>query len=761
MCLMENTDQEHTDSKKTIYADVIIDISHEALDKVFQYRVPFSIAEDIKPGVKVIVPFGRGNRETAGYVISLSGTTDYDHAKIKEVSRVDEESLTVESELIRVAAFLKHTYGGSMIQALRTVMPVKNKMKPRTRMTLRLALERAKTEELLESWEKKHFLARARLLKALLAAGSLEKKTAMELSGLPLKELRKLADKGILTLEEEVACRSPFSGMTRSGDRVQLNEEQQVIVDEFREDQDGGSARTYLLHGVTGSGKTEVYLALIEEVLARGRTAIVLIPEISLTYQTVSRFYDRFGDRIALLNSRLSKGEKFDEIRRIMDGKADVVIGPRSALFAPLSRLGLIIIDEEHDGAYKSELTPKYHATETAIYRAGLCGASVVLGSATPLTETYDRALAGRYHLWKMVRRAGGANLPDTEIVDLRQEFMAGNRSMFSGKLKEAIADRLARGEQTMLFLNRRGFAGFVSCRSCGAVMKCPHCDVSLTSHRDGTLRCHYCGYERKTTKICPVCNSAHMAAFGLGTEKVEAALATEFPTARVIRMDADTTRKKHAHQELLKLFEEGKADILVGTQMIVKGHDYPNVTLVGIMAADMTLHGSDFRSAETTFALLCQAAGRAGRGDKPGQVIIQTYSPDHYAIRTAADQSYEEFYRNEIAYRAMMHYPPRANMLAILIQSGDKGAAVLAAARIEKMISRTREEQEDPVRVLGPGEARIAKIKDIHRQIIYLKHRSGELLLDLKERLEPVLESHPMFAGVTVQFDYNPMTFY
>ena len=495
--------------------------------------------------------------------------------------------------------------------------------------------------------------------------------------------------------------------------------------------------------------------------LKKEKQAIVLIPEISLTYQTVRRFYERFGNRIAVIHSRMSMGEKSDACERIRQGDADVVIGARSALFAPTKDLGLIIIDEEHDGAYKSDTSPKYHARETAIFRAGLAGASVVLGSATPSVESFYKAQKGEYILWTMKKRAGNALLPSVQIEDLREEFRRGNRSIFSESLRQKMQERLEKKEQIMLFLNRRGFAGFVSCRNCGTVIKCPHCDVSLTYHRNGSLRCHYCGYETAFTRQCPVCKSPHVAAFGLGTEKVEAALYQEFPGVRVIRMDMDTTRRKNAHQQMLQAFSAGEADILLGTQMIVKGHDYPNVTLVGILAADLSLHGQDFRSGERTFQLLCQAAGRAGRGDKKGEVVIQTYSPDHYAITTAAEHSYDAFYEQEYAYRNLMGYPPCAHLLVILIQCAEESQAVLTVMRIQKMIEQSQESGDDGVQILNPGQAAISKLKDVYRKVLYLKHADAEKLLNLKSRLEPVLEKHPLFAGVQIQFDFDPMNLY
>ncbi|MDO4977186.1 MAG: primosomal protein N' [Eubacteriales bacterium] len=746
--------------KHKIYADIIIDISHEALDKVFQYRVPFSLQEAIRPGVKVRIPFGKGNQEREGYVIHLSEKSNYPEEKMKDILSLSKNAVPMESQMIEMAAFLKYQYGSSMYQALKTVMPVKERIRPKMTMQITLLTDEYETENLRKIWERRHFTARLRFLEALCHAPdhSLSREEMNAVCSFSRKDLEKMEEQKIILLQEKMNYRNPFSNLKKKEEKLPLNEEQRLAAEEFCKDFGQGIRKNYLLYGVTGSGKTEVYLALIEEVLKQGMQAIVLIPEISLTYQTVRRFYERFGEQIAVLHSRMSKGERSDSYLRIEAGEANIVIGARSALFAPTKKLGLIIIDEEHDGAYKSDSSPKYHARETAEYRAKLTGASLVLGSATPSMESFLRAQKGEYHLWTLKKRGGQALLPEVTVVDLKEEFKEGNRSIFSRELQEKIRDRLAKKEQIMLFLNRRGFAGFVSCRSCGTVMKCPHCDISLTYHRNGSLRCHYCGFESRFDRQCPVCKSAHVAAFGLGTEKVEAALAMEFPEARVLRMDMDTTKKKNAHEEILRTFSRGEADILLGTQMIVKGHDYANVTLVGIIAADLSLHAQDFRSGEKTFQLLCQAAGRAGRGQKQGDVIIQTYSPDHYAIVTAAKQSYEEFYEEEMAFRKMLHYPPYDHILVILVQSGDENQSALAIQRIQKMIVQSQEGVEHPVQIMNPGQASLSKLKDIYRQVIYLKHRDGEVLLDLKERLQPVLETHALFAGINVQFDYDPI---
>lgn len=756
---------------KEMFADVIVDISHEAVDRSFSYRIPPKMQDLVHPGTRVRIPFGAGNRELEGFVIAIRDHTDYDPDKIKEIKEIIPDSLPVETTLIKLADFLRRQYGSTMIQALKTVLPVKKEVRHKEKTMVALALSPEEADALAKEWEKKHYTARSRLIRRLLKEGSVDSRQVVKECGLAKKELIKLRDKGILTLSSTINWRTGILRETDGGDNgsegklwaipPSLNTDQQSIVDAFEKDYMEGIRKTYLLFGVTGSGKTEVYLNLIEKVLAAGKGAIVLIPEISLTFQTVKRFEARFGSRIAVLHSRLSKGERFDETERIRNGEARVVIGARSALFAPMSDLGLVIIDEEHDGAYKSDTSPKYHVREAAIYLAGLCGASVVLGSATPSVESYAKAKSGEYGLFRLSARAGAGRLPRVRVVDMREEFAIGNRSMFSDELRAMMEDRLRRKEQIILFLNRRGYAGFVSCRSCGQVMKCPHCDVSLTYHREGFLQCHYCGYETGFSRTCSICGKPHVAAFGLGTQKVETALTTEFSGVRVLRMDADTTRKKHGHEDILKAFSSGQADILLGTQMIVKGHDYPNVTLVGILAADMSLNDADYRSGERTFQLLCQAAGRAGRGEKPGEVVIQTYSPDHYAIMAAVNHSYEGFFEQEYIYRKMMGYPPCGHMLVILITSNQEDQAIKASHRIQRIILQSQNTKEKTPVILNPGKAAVSKIRDVYRQVLYLKHVDGEVLQDIRLRLEPVITTHPMFAGIFVQFDYDPMNRY
>lgn len=503
-------------------------------------------------------------------------------------------------------------------------------------------------------------------------------------------------------------------------------------------------------------------MELIAHVLALGRQAIVLIPEIALTYQTVMRFYNRFGDRVSIMNSRLSQGERYDQFERAKNGDVDIMIGPRSALFTPFSNLGLIIIDEEHEGSYKSETLPRYHARETAIERARMCGASVVLGSATPSVESYYKAMSGTYKLLEMHHRVARKPLPVVDVVDLREELKTGNRSILSRRLQELMEDRLSKGQQIMLFINRRGVAGFVSCRACGHVIKCPHCDVSLSQHitrghPEGRMICHYCGYEEPMPKTCPECGSKYIGGFKAGTQKIEMIVKERFPQARVLRMDTDTTKNKEGHEKILAAFSNQEADILIGTQMIVKGHDFPNVTLVGVLAADMSLHVSDYRAAERTFELLTQAAGRAGRGELPGEVVIQTYQPEHYSIQTAKAQDYEAFYGQEIEYRKMMRYPPVWNLLVILCEAKWEQNATDGAAGLARQIDRMQK-LEKKVFPIGPTTPAIGRVNDIYRRVIYVKAEDYKNLVCVKDCLEQYVRDNPSYKDVNVQFDFNPV---
>ena len=546
-----------------------------------------------------------------------------------------------------------------------------------------------------------------------------------------------------------------------------LNAAQQSVVDAIEGDIAAGLRNTYLIKGVTGSGKTEVYMELIAHCIQSGRQAIVLIPEIALTYQTVMRFFARFGNRVSIINSRLSNGERYDQFERAKNGDIDIMIGPRSALFTPFSNLGLIIIDEEHENSYKSESVPRYHAREVAIEYARMSDAIVVLGSATPSVDSYYKAKTGVYRLLELDKRVDDRPLPKCEVVDLRQELREGNRSILSTRLQELMEERLLNGQQTMLFLNRRGKSAFMSCRACGFVVKCPHCDVSLSEHSGGVMVCHYCGYRQPVPKVCPSCGSKYISGFKAGTQKIEAMVAKRFPQARILRMDYDTTRAKDAYEKILQAFSNHEADILIGTQMIVKGHDFSNVTLVGVLAADMSLHVNDFHAAERTFALLTQAAGRAGRGKLPGNVVIQTYDPDHYAIRTAKEQDYEAFYDKEIEYRRLMHYPPVWNMLLVHVTSPDESECGSMSQQVydiaSQMISHADENQSPDdrhqVQLIGPADATIAKVNDIYRKVIYMKTSDYAALISIKDGIEQAVKADTAMKNANISFDFNPMS--
>ena len=741
-----------------MYAKVIVDITHEKLDKVFEYSIPSELEEVLQVGMEVVVPFGKGNRETNGYVIGISETCEYDVDKVKDILRLAEKRMAIEGKLVALAGWMKVHYGGTMIQSLKTVLPIKKEEKQQIKRYVRLLLPQEKGREKLEEYLKKNQRARVRVLAALLDNGLLEYDFLIKKLNVSRDVLRALEDQGVAQIESEHVFRNPIQNREQDWAPVDYTEEQRNAIDCFRENYLKGENKTYLLYGVTGSGKTEVYMEMIARVLRDGKQAIVLIPEIALTYQTVMRFYKRFGNRISILNSRMSNGERYDQMMRAKEGGIDVMIGPRSALFTPFPNLGLIVIDEEHEPTYKSEQIPRYHARETAIARAQLEGASVVLGSATPSLEAFYRAERGEYEMLTLRERSQKQSLPEVHTVDLREELKAGNRSIVSEKLHELIEDRLEKRQQTILFINRRGYAGFISCRSCGYVVKCPHCDVSMTSHRGGKLVCHYCGYEERETSVCPECSSKHIGGFRAGTQQIEELVKREFPQARVLRMDMDTTKEKHGHEKILETFANEEADILIGTQMIVKGHDFPNVTLVGILAADLSLYADDYRAGERTFQLLTQAAGRAGRGKSAGEVVIQTYSPEHYAIQTAANQDYEAFYEEEIAYRKLMGYPPAEQLLAVLVVGEDEQLLETACTYLKSYAERVNRYR---VGIVGPASPYVGKVNDIYRKVLYFKHVRYEALTDMKDKLEQYIEVNSGFDKLRIQFDFNPMNIF
>lgn len=739
-----------------MYANIIIDITHEKLDKIFQYAVPRRLEGILEAGCEVEVPFGKGNRLTKGYVIGFAEQCDYDPAKIKEIRDISQKGIAIEGKLVALAAWMKDHYGGTMIQALKMVLPIRRQEREKVKKKLRLLLDEEEGQQKLEYYLHKNQRARARLLAALLDDQVLDYELVNKKLNIPLSVVRALEEQGVAVLESERVYRNPVKHREAAPKPVTFTEEQQYAVSRFWEDYEKGVYGTYLIHGVTGSGKTEVYIEMIRRAVETGRQAIVLIPEIALTFQTVMRFYRRFGDRVSIMHSRLSAGERYDQMMRAKEGNIDVMIGPRSALFTPFPDLGLIVIDEEHENTYKSEQVPRYHARETAIARAEMEQASVVLGSATPSLEAMYRAKSGIYQLLEMKNRSGQQELARVHTVDLRQELKDGNRSILSIRLQELMADRLKKKEQIMLFLNRRGYAGFISCRECGYVAKCPHCDVSLSSHRNGKLVCHYCGYEEEKPDTCPECGSRHIGEFRAGTQQIEDIVKAQFPEARVLRMDMDTTREKDGHEKILAAFANEEADVLVGTQMIVKGHDFPNVTLVGILAADMSLYADDYRAGERTFQILAQAAGRAGRGQKKGEAVIQTYSPEHYAIVTAAAQDYGAFYEEEIRYRELMGYPPVENLLAVLVSCRDEALLETGCRYLKEYALRVKGQKQ--VELIGPASPGIGKINDIYRKVVYLKTKRYDTLVTMKNRLEQYIEVNAGFNTMRIQFDFNPM---
>ena len=751
-----------------MYANVIVDISHEKLDKTFQYSIPDELLCDIRPGVCVDIPFG--SRTITGYVIEVTDEPEYDPARTKPLIGIKANSVAVEAKLIALAAWIRRNYGSTMNQALKTVIPVKRQAKEQVSRSIALKIDKVRARAQLALCEAKKQKAKARLFRALIDAddgASLEYSFVTGKLSVSAATIRALEQSSFIEVITQTGYRNPVEHMSVDTYDKVLNAAQQSVVDAIECDIASGLRNTYLIKGVTGSGKTEVYMELIAHCIQSGRQAIVLIPEIALTYQTVMRFFSRFGNKVSIINSRLSNGERYDQFERAKNGDIDIMIGPRSALFTPFSNLGLIIIDEEHENSYKSESVPRYHAREVAIEYARMSDAIVVLGSATPSVDSFYKAKTGVYRLLELDTRVDDRPLPKCEIVDLRQELREGNRSILSTRLQELMEERLQNGQQTMLFLNRRGKSAFMSCRACGFVVKCPHCDVSLSEHSGGVMVCHYCGYRQPVPKVCPSCGSKYISGFKAGTQKIEAMVAKRFPQARILRMDYDTTRAKDSYEKILQAFSNHEADILIGTQMIVKGHDFSNVTLVGVLAADMSLHVNDFHAAERTFALLTQAAGRAGRGKLPGNVVIQTYDPDHYAIQTAKEQDYEAFYDKEIEYRRLMNYPPVWNMLLIHITSPDESECGSVAQRVHdtaaQMISHIEKSQSPDdrhqIQLIGPADATIAKVNDIYRKVIYMKTSDYAALISVKDGIEQAVKADTAMKNANISFDFNPMS--
>jgi len=736
------------------YADVIVDISADKLDRIFQYKIRKEDKAEIHIGSRVEIPFGKANRLISGYVIGFSEDSDYHEEKIKEIKSVLTRTKDSQGTMIALAEWMRLSYGCTMNQALKTVLPAKKKDagKKLTRVSLKISKEFV--EQTVAEMKKKGRKAQARLLEVLSKKEEIIYEDYAKNLKLTRKLLESLEKQDLIFVSTNRRLRNPINTDTQKVEHFELSMAQKSVVQSIFREWESENVRPTLIYGITGSGKTLVYMELIKRILAEKKQVIVLIPEISLTYQTVKRFYGIFNDKVSFLHSKMTLAEREEQFERAKRGDIEIVVGPRSALFTPFLNLGLIIIDEEHEASYKSETIPRYHARETAIKRASLENAKVVMGSATPSIEAFYRGKQGEYLLCYLSQRYQNRSLAKTSIVDMREELKMGNRSILSRQLEEKIKERLDRKEQIILFLNRRGYAGFVICRSCGEIIKCPHCDVSLSLHGKDRLLCHYCGYERPMVDTCPTCSSPYIGGFAAGTQQIESLMKKKFPKARLLRMDMDTTRHKDDYEDILSAFSEGQADILIGTQMIVKGHDFEKVTLVGVLAADLSLNSNGFRGGEKTFQLITQAIGRAGRGNLEGEALIQTYRTQDYSILYAAKQNYEAFYEEELLYRKLLSYPPVFAMTAIFASGHEEGQVKNAMDFIKKYIQRIYTKED--LQIIGPARETIGKVKDTYRWVIYLKHPQTEVLQKLWLYVEKYIEINPGFAKIRVQFDFN-----
>lgn len=740
------------------YVDVIVDISHSSLDKVFQYAVPTELLDEINIGMVVKIPFGKGNKIINGYIIGITNNPNYDKDKIKEIKSIATNNITIEAHLISLAVWMKERYTCTIISALRTLIPLNKKINKKTEKEITLNINIEDLQKYIDIWNEKNYSALYRAGRFLMDNNRCTQTQIIKNTSISTSVLTNLRKKGIIKIISQEIIRNPYNiNAIERTDKKIANEEQRKVISEISNNL-GIDNKIYVIHGITGSGKTEVYMQVIEKVLEKGQQAIVLIPEISLTPQTVRSFISRFGNKVGVIHSRLSSGERYDQWRLAKEGKISIMIGPRSAIFAPFDNLGIIIIDEEHEMTYKSEISPKYHAREVAIKRAQMTGATVVLGSATPSLETYYLAQEGVFTLLELNEKAVSTNELNVEIVDMREELVNGNKSIFSNRLREEIENKLQKKEQIILFLNRRGYSRFVSCRQCGYVIKCDNCDIPYTYHAVGEkLICHYCGNTLHMVDNCPSCKSKYIKQFGIGTQKVEQLVKKEFPLAKVLRMDLDTTTKKNSFDEILGKFRAGQADILIGTQMIAKGHDFPSVTLVGVLAADLSLYISDFRASERTFGLLTQVTGRAGRGKLKGTAIIQSYTPQHYSITKSKLQDYKGFYNAEIEYRKLMSYPPFSNLLFILLQSTNEKELIKSSFQIKSDISLVNQKLQ--IEVIGPSPANISKIKNNYRRVIILKAKEYKnLIIFINKYMERLSLK---YKDIFITIDINPQISY
>jgi primosomal protein N' (replication factor Y) (superfamily II helicase) len=797
-------------------ASVIVDVPARQTDKTFDYKIPDKYLGSILPGMRITVPFGP--RKIQGFVMDLKTGSDFTKLKdvsepmdlypvlTKELLELG-EWLSEKTLCYKISAFqamlpaaLKAKYEKKLVLA-KNVSPeqLAISLQPYFWKTGQLSWEEAVLKGILLDiqkeaanghievvYEVKERVRKKKLkhINPILSVEELQtekeklsiratkqhelidffikRPKPIELKTL-LVELKissatvsGLIDKKILEEQDIEVYRDPFQDRHfKQTTPLPLTEGQQKVILPIQQTILNDEHKVFLLYGVTGSGKTEIYLQSIQKVLEKGKEAIVLVPEISLTPQMVHRFKGRFGDKVAVLHSGLSAGEKYDEWRKIHRKEVSVVVGARSAIFAPFENIGIVIIDEEHETSYKQEENPRYHARDVAIKRAEYFRCPVVLGSATPSLESFARAQKGVYELLTLPNRMNNQALPTVEIVDMREELKSGNRSMFSSNLFEKMKDRLEKGQQMVLFLNKRGYSSFVICRDCGYVINCPHCDISLTYHRNGQqMKCHYCGHEEHVPKNCPECTSEHIRYFGTGTQKVEEELGKVLPEARVIRMDVDTTSRKGSHEKLLDAFQEGKADILLGTQMIAKGLDFPNITLVGVLSADTMLHLPDFRSSEKTFQLLTQVSGRAGRHELPGEVVIQTYTPEHYSIELSGQQDFDQFYQQEMMMRKIRRYPPFYFLTLITINHEELMKVVSITEKITKYL---RSKLSNKAIVLGPVASPIPRINNRYRYQCLIKYKQEP---ELSNALKIILDQYQQemaTSGLQISVDLNP----
>ena len=729
-----------------LYAEVIINSDAMEIDRPFTYGVPEELKNDLKVGQIVKVPFGRMSKATEGFILSIKSEAEVEiNFKVKNIISIFKQEPVITDEDLELINFLRENYLCKYIDAFRLLIPAgimkgaKNKSKSVV-VYVNDNLENLKNSA--------GYLEIIEFIKN--NSGKYNKSELIKNYNISQYKLNKLIQEGLLKIEEEVIFR--YNKRTYKEDKEKILTEEQInALNEI----ENSEQDIFLLKGVTGSGKTEIYMRLVEKTLSEGKSAIVLVPEISLTPQMIERFKGRFGSEVALFHSKLSDGERFDEWFRVKEGKAKLIVGARSAIFLPAKDLGLIIIDEEHENTYKSEQNPKYQTKEVAEYLSRKKKCKVVLGSATPTIESYYRALTGEIELVELNNRIDGSKMPQMELVDMREELRNGNKSLFSRKLYFSIKEKLEKREQIILFLNRRGFSSFVSCRSCGYVFKCEDCDISMTYHKNGFLVCHYCGKTKREPNKCPKCDSRYVKFFGAGTERVEEEVKKYFKNARVLRMDVDTTRTKDSHEKIYRSFKDGEADILIGTQMISKGLDFPNVTLVGVIAADMSINIPDYRSAEKSFQIITQVAGRAGRGSKEGNVIVQTYTPEHYSLQYASHYDYEGFYDEEFTIRAKMGYPPFGKLLLINAQGKNedllKQYMKILAGKIENAVK-----DEDGVEILGPIPCIISKIKENFRWQILIK---GEFSLSFAKSIKDILyeKENNVYNDIRVSIDINP----